>query len=50
MQGMRKQVEVPRSIPGLVTERMLTMTFLEGTQITRLRSKVGFECALPGIW
>ena len=40
VQGMRKQVEVPRSIPGLVTQRMLTMTFLEGTQITRLRNKV----------
>ena len=40
LQGMRKQVEVPRSIPGLVTKRMLTMTFCEGTQITRLRGKV----------
>ena len=37
---MRRQVEIPRSIPGLVTQRMLTMTFCEGTQITRLAGKV----------
>ena len=36
---MRRQVEIPRSIPGLVTPRMLTMTFCEGTQITRLQGK-----------
>lgn len=40
-----KNVVVPRSIPGLVTQRMLVMEYLDGTQITRLGSKMdGARC------
>ena len=34
---MTSTVAVPQSIPGLVTKRLLVMTFLEGEQITRLK-------------
>ncbi len=40
MQGLRKQVEIPRSVPGLVTDRLLVMNYLDGEQITRLKSRV----------
>lgn len=43
VQGSCKGVVVPRSIPGLVTRRMLVMEFLDGTQITRLASKMKGE-------
>ena len=33
-----RTVHVPESIAGLVTRRMLVMTFLEGTKITQARS------------
>ncbi|GAB4821653.1 hypothetical protein N2152v2_008699 [Parachlorella kessleri] len=36
----RKQthkIEVPRSVPGMVTDRLLVMNFLEGVPITRLK-------------
>ena len=35
-QGLRKTLEVPRSVGGLVTKRLLVMNFIEGDQITRL--------------
>ena len=31
-QGLRRTLEVPRSVPGLVTERLLVMSFLGGEQ------------------
>ena len=34
-----RTVHVPESIAGLVTRRMLVMTFLEGTKITQLAAK-----------
>ena len=40
LQSSCKSVIVPRSIPGLVTQRMLVMEFLDGTQITRLGNKM----------
>ena len=37
LQSIRGEVEVPRSVPGLVTPRLLVMGFVEGEQITRLK-------------
>ena len=31
-QGALKNIEVPRSIPGLTTKRLLVMSFLDGVQ------------------
>ncbi|KAK9908263.1 hypothetical protein WJX75_005060 [Coccomyxa subellipsoidea] len=36
LKGLRKRLEIPRSLPGLVTKRLLVMNFIEGDQITRL--------------
>ncbi|BDA44687.1 probable AarF domain-containing protein kinase 1 [Coccomyxa sp. Obi] len=36
LKGLRKTLEVPRSVGGLVTKRLLVMNFIEGDQITRL--------------
>ena len=33
-------MEIPRSVPGLVTDRLLVMNYLDGEQITRLKSRV----------
>ena len=38
--GLSKKIEIPRSVPGLVTRQLLVMNFLDGTQITRLGDKV----------
>ena len=40
MQGMSKEVEIPRSVRGLVTPRLLVMGFVPGTQITRLKGRI----------
>lgn len=37
--GLSKKVEIPRSVPGMVTRRLLVMNFLDGVQITRLGDK-----------
>lgn len=37
--GISKKIEIPRSVPGLVTRRLLVMNFLDGVQITRLGDK-----------
>lgn len=39
-QNLEGRVEVPRSVLGLVTRRLLVMNFLEGEQITRLKERV----------
>ena len=31
---------MPKSVPGLVTKRVLVMSFIDGEQITRLKSRV----------
>ena len=36
LQKLNHRIEVPRSVPGLVTDRLLVMSFLEGVPITRL--------------
>jgi hypothetical protein len=48
-QGLRKRLEIPRSLPGLVTKRLLVMNFIEGDQITRLAHRtqgLSQRCAL----
>jgi predicted unusual protein kinase regulating ubiquinone biosynthesis (AarF/ABC1/UbiB family) len=41
--GLAAVVAVPRSVPGLVTPRLLTMGFVEGDQIGRLEVRKGQE-------
>lgn len=40
LQPMAGRVTVPRSIPGLVTPRLLVMTFMEGVPLLQLGDKV----------
>ena len=40
-------MEIPRSVRGLVTRRVLVMNYLNGEQITRLKSRV--EGMSPGV-
>jgi len=40
LQELEREVEIPRSVPGLVTRRVLVMNYLQGEQITRLKSRV----------
>lgn len=35
-----KSIEIPRAVPGLVTRRLLVMTYLHGTPMTRLENAV----------
>jgi hypothetical protein len=37
LQKQTHKIEVPRSVPGMVTDRLLVMTFLDGIPITRLK-------------
>lgn len=39
LQGLSRTVEIPRSVPGLATGRLLVMTFVDGDQITRLEHR-----------
>jgi hypothetical protein len=45
-QGVMRNIRVPRSIPSLVTRRLLVMTFLPGDPITRLKDD-GRVAAMP---
>ena len=40
LRDLKGQVEVPASIPGLVTKQLLVMSYIDGEQITRLKSRV----------
>jgi predicted unusual protein kinase regulating ubiquinone biosynthesis (AarF/ABC1/UbiB family) len=42
---MRRRLVVPRAVPGLVTRRVLVMTFLDGIQVTRLRDRLASPAA-----
>ena len=49
VQGTMKGVEVPSSVPQLTTKHVLTMSFVEGQPITRLRVSahhMSVECCL----
>eukprot|EP00775_Hariotina_reticulata_P010212 gene10212-10373_t len=37
---MSSAISVPRSVPGLVSQRLMVMTFMEGLPLLRLRDKV----------
>ena len=37
VQKQTHKIEVPRSVPGMVTDRLLVMNFLDGIPITRLK-------------
>ena len=39
VQNLEEEVEIPCSVPGLVTRRLLVMNFLDGEQITRLKDR-----------
>lgn len=44
-QGALKHIEVPRSIPGLTTKRLLVMSFIDGVQArARPRSRQFSSC------
>ena len=43
MQHLGHKIEVPRSVPGLVTNRLLVMNYLDGVPITRMRDQVAFK-------
>jgi predicted unusual protein kinase regulating ubiquinone biosynthesis (AarF/ABC1/UbiB family) len=36
LKRIERRVKIPRSVPGLVTKRMLVMDYLDGVQVTRL--------------
>lgn len=40
LKGIRDRVLVPKSMPGLVTDRALVMEYLDGVQITKLASEM----------
>eukprot|EP00892_Ulva_mutabilis_P003003 jgi/Ulvmu1/12703/UM095_0007.1 len=40
LKGIRGRVAVPHSIPGLVTSRVLTMTYLQGVPMTKMERHV----------
>ncbi len=40
LRPLASKVTVPRSIPGMVTKRMLTMTFAEGLPLLQLKDRV----------
>jgi predicted unusual protein kinase regulating ubiquinone biosynthesis (AarF/ABC1/UbiB family) len=40
LKAIRSRVVVPHSIPGLVTERVLVMTYLDGVPLTQLEKHV----------
>ena len=41
--GLNHKIVVPRSVPTMVTPRLLVMNFLEGVPITRMKDHGGFQ-------
>jgi predicted unusual protein kinase regulating ubiquinone biosynthesis (AarF/ABC1/UbiB family) len=39
-EGLGKRIRVPRSVPGMVTPRLLVMSFLDGIPLTRLKDRI----------
>jgi hypothetical protein len=33
-QGVGKRIEIPSSVPGLTTQRLLVMSYIDGLQVT----------------
>lgn len=42
-QGLDHKIEVPRSVPSMVTEKLLVMNFLDGVPITKMKDQIGFQ-------
>lgn len=42
-QGLQRKIRVPRSVPTMVTPRLLVMNFIDGVPITRLRDARQFQ-------
>lgn len=42
-QGLQRRIRVPRSVPTMVTPRLLVMNFIDGVPITRLRDAKQFQ-------
>jgi predicted unusual protein kinase regulating ubiquinone biosynthesis (AarF/ABC1/UbiB family) len=42
-EGLGGRIRVPRSVPSMVTPRLLTMSFLDGVPITRMRDQPRFQ-------
>lgn len=42
-QGLGHKIEVPKSVPSMVTERLLVMQFLDGIPITKMKDAVAFQ-------
>lgn len=40
LRAIRNRVVIPRSVPGLVTRRVLVMEYLDGVPLTQLGSRV----------
>lgn len=40
LRGMSNRVTVPRSVPGLVTQRLLVMEYVRGLPLMQLKDKV----------
>jgi hypothetical protein len=40
LSGWRGRVLVPQSVPGLVTQRLMVMSYMEGTPLMQLREKI----------
>lgn len=43
LSGMRARVVVPRSIHGLVTQRLLVMEYIDGVPLMQLKDKVNLQ-------
>ena len=41
--GLGHKIRVPRSIPSLVTQRLLVMDFIDGIPITKMKDQVAFQ-------
>ena len=41
--GLGHKIRVPRSIPSLVTSKLLVMDFIDGIPITKMKDHVGFQ-------
>ena len=41
--GLNHRIVVPRSIPPLVTQRLLVMDFIDGIPITKMKDQAKFQ-------
>jgi len=41
--GLGHKIRVPRSVPSMVTQRLLVMDFLDGVPITKMKDQIAFQ-------